>query len=104
MPQILTHVREKLQCIEKDNNGLSGTLQSLEGDLAVKRDSLGRAKATRDTLRQKGRKIKESSSYITKPELLDDFEVGRVAHMQPQALAFTAMCAMSRAACVQPAG
>jgi hypothetical protein len=49
----------------------------LDGTLSEKRDKLGKAKATRDTLRQKGRRIKESSVFITNPLLLDDIEVGR---------------------------
>ncbi len=73
--QILTHVREKLQFIEKENAALGSQLSALEAELADKRDTLGRAKAERDTLRLKGRKIKESGSNITSPALLDDIEV-----------------------------
>eukprot|EP00198_Chlamydomonas_reinhardtii_P008090 XP_001697427.1 flagellar associated protein [Chlamydomonas reinhardtii] len=73
--QILTHVREKLQFIEKENAALDSALNQLEAELADKRDRLGRAKAERDTLRAKGRKIKESGSNITSPQLLDDIEV-----------------------------
>ncbi|KAG2440320.1 hypothetical protein HXX76_004427 [Chlamydomonas incerta] len=73
--QILTHVREKLQFIEKENAALDDALNQLEAELADKRDRLGRAKAERDTLRAKGRKIKESGSNITSPQLLDDIEV-----------------------------
>jgi hypothetical protein len=51
----------------------------LDGTLSEKRDKLGKAKATRDTLRQKGRRIKESSVFITNPSLLDDIEVGGCA-------------------------
>lgn len=76
-PQILTHVREKLQFIEKENAALDSALNQLEAELADKRDRLGRAKAERDTLRAKGRKIKESGSNITSPQLLDDIEVRR---------------------------
>lgn len=73
--QILTHVREKLQFIEKENAALAAQLSALEAELAEKRDRLGRVKAERDTLRAKGRKIKESGSNITGPQLLDDIEV-----------------------------
>lgn len=72
--QILTHVREKLQFIEKENAALGSQLSALEAELADKRDQLGRAKAERDTLRLKGRKIKESGSNITSAALLDDIE------------------------------
>mmetsp|Transcript_23724 Transcript_23724/g.52066 ORF Transcript_23724/g.52066 Transcript_23724/m.52066 type:complete len:532 (-) Transcript_23724:212-1807(-) len=73
--QILTHVREKLQFVEKENGSLSGQLEELDGVLAEKRDRLGKAKAHRDTLRQKGRKIKEGSVFITNHQLLDDIDV-----------------------------
>ncbi|GIL43579.1 hypothetical protein Vafri_1283 [Volvox africanus] len=73
--QILTHVREKLQFIEKENAALASQLSALEAELADKRDRLGRAKAERDTLRAKGRKIKESGSNITSTQLLDDIEI-----------------------------
>lgn len=74
--QILTHVREKLQFVEKENGALQSQLEELDLELSEKRDRLGKAKATRDTLRQQGRKIKQSSVYITNPNLLDDIEVG----------------------------
>lgn len=45
-----------------------------------KRDKLGRAKATRDSLRQTGRKIREASTQIINPALLDDIEV-RLQHV-----------------------
>lgn len=76
LTQILTHVREKLQFVEKENGALQSQLEELDLELSEKRDRLGKAKATRDTLRQQGRKIKQSSVYITNPNLLDDIEVG----------------------------
>ena len=73
--QILTHVREKLQFNEKENLALVATLEELDEVLSEKRDKLGKVKATRDTLRQKGRKIKEASVFITNIQLLNDIEV-----------------------------
>lgn len=72
--QILTHVREKLQFVEKENEALSATLTELDAALSEKRDALGKVKATRDTLRQKGRKIKDASTFITNSTLLNDIE------------------------------
>ncbi len=63
------------QFVEKENTSLAGELEGLDGTLSEKRDLLGKAKATRDTLRQNGRRIKESSVFITNPALLDDIEV-----------------------------
>ncbi|GFH08394.1 DUF4201 domain-containing protein [Haematococcus lacustris] len=72
--QILTHVREKLQFVEKENISLTAELESLDSQLSEKRDKLGKLKVTRDTLRQKGRRIKANSVFITNPSLLDDIE------------------------------
>lgn len=73
--QILTHVREKLQFIEKENASLAAQLEELDAQLSERRDKLGKAKAARDTLRQNGRRIKETSVFITTPALLEDIEV-----------------------------
>ncbi len=73
--QILTHVREKLQFVEKENESLSSQLEQLDQALVEKRDHLGKIKASRDAYRQKGRKIKQASVYITNPGLLDDIDV-----------------------------
>ncbi|MEW5309814.1 MAG: hypothetical protein WDW38_001669 [Sanguina aurantia] len=72
--QILTHVREKLQFVERENSSGKDGLEVLDQELAGKRDRLGQSKAARDTLRLKGRKIQETSVYITNPHLLDDIE------------------------------
>ena len=72
--QILTHVREKLLFVQKENAGLTSQLEELDRLLIEKRDSLGKVKATRDALRLKGRKIKQASVYVTNPGLLDDIE------------------------------
>ncbi|MEW5303341.1 MAG: hypothetical protein WDW36_006043 [Sanguina aurantia] len=72
--QILTHVREKLQFVERENSAGKDVLEVLDQGLAAKRDRLGQSKAARDTLRLKGRKIQETSVYITNPHLLDDIE------------------------------
>lgn len=77
-PQILTHVREKLQFVERENLSGNNGLEVLDQELAEKRDRLGQSKAARDTLRLKGRKIQETSVYITNPNLLDDIEVSNV--------------------------
>jgi chromosome segregation ATPase len=40
--QILTHVREKLQFVEKDNASLGDTLRDFDGQLSEKRDAVGK--------------------------------------------------------------
>eukprot|EP00798_Chlamydomonas_sp_ICE-L_P012314 gene12314-15480_t len=72
--QILTHVREKLQFLEKENTSLAVNLSDLNDVLSEQRDKLGKVKAQRDGLRLKGRKIKEGSTFITNVALLNDID------------------------------
>jgi len=75
--QILTHVREKLQFMEKDNSALDATLAGLDAELSEKRDAVGKVKSQRDAARNRGRKIKEASTFVTNPKLLDDIDAQR---------------------------
>lgn len=83
--QILTHLKEKLQFVEKENAQLTEQLGQLDEELGYKRDGLQQLKTTRDMLRTKGLKIKESSSYITNDLLLDDLEIQRNKLLDHQA-------------------
>eukprot|EP00879_Flechtneria_rotunda_P019667 GHRR01020665.1.p1 GENE.GHRR01020665.1~~GHRR01020665.1.p1 ORF type:complete len:373 (+),score=152.65 GHRR01020665.1:60-1178(+) len=73
--QILTHMKEKLQFIEYENQALLQQLQELEAALAGRRDELAGLKATRDKMRQQGRQIKDNSVFVTNPMLLQDIQV-----------------------------
>ena len=70
--QIVTHLKEKLQFVQKEDRGLLELLQNLEGELAGQRDHLACAKQDRDRLRQKNGALKASSGQITNPVLLRD--------------------------------
>eukprot|EP00878_Enallax_costatus_P032172 GHUV01035284.1.p1 GENE.GHUV01035284.1~~GHUV01035284.1.p1 ORF type:complete len:447 (+),score=170.33 GHUV01035284.1:36-1376(+) len=72
--QILTHMKEKLQFVEGENEDLQQQLQQLESELAGRRDELAGVKANRDKLRQQGRKIKETNVYVSDPMLLHDMQ------------------------------
>jgi len=76
--QIVTHLKEKLHFVQKENRGLSGLPQDLEGELAGQRDRLARAKHDRDRLRQENGALKASSGQVTNPVLLRDLEEHRV--------------------------
>lgn len=73
--QILTHMKEKLQFVEGENQQLTQQLEELEAALAGRRDELAGLKATRDKMRQQGRQLKENSMYIANPMLLQDMQV-----------------------------
>ena len=76
--QIVTHLKEKLQFVQKENRGLLELLQNLEGELAGQRDRLARAKQDRDRLRQENGALKASSGQVTNPVLLRDLQEHRV--------------------------
>lgn len=59
---ILTHVKEKLQFVEKENLRLVGRLEELEASLAVKRDRLHDLKVHRDGARRRLSRMKEQKT------------------------------------------
>lgn len=73
--QILTHMREKLQFVQRRVRVLSKEVAELEAGLGAKRDSLSKLKQRRDSLRHTARKIRETSVYIDNPMLLHDMQV-----------------------------
>mmetsp|Transcript_23290 Transcript_23290/g.28144 ORF Transcript_23290/g.28144 Transcript_23290/m.28144 type:complete len:462 (+) Transcript_23290:103-1488(+) len=73
--QVLTHLKEKLQFVQKENEVLQYELESLDVDLAERRDALQRQKHDRDVLRSDNMRIKAQSGIVTHPQLLDDFEI-----------------------------
>jgi len=72
--QVLTHLKEKLQFVQKQAEGLHGELSSLDSELAGKRDLLNREKLERDALRTENARIKAASGIISNTSLLDDLE------------------------------
>lgn len=73
--QILTHIKEKLQFVEGENERMEQELGNLEGSMVDMRETLQTVKGTRDHLRIRSRDLKETSTYITSPQLLLDLEV-----------------------------
>uniref|UniRef100_A0A7S0N630 CCDC113/CCDC96 coiled-coil domain-containing protein n=1 Tax=Pyramimonas obovata TaxID=1411642 RepID=A0A7S0N630_9CHLO len=73
--QVLTHLKEKLQFVQKENEVLRGDLEELDSQLAGKRDGLNKEKLERDINRAENTRIKASSGIITNPVLLEDIEI-----------------------------
>lgn len=73
--QVLTHLKEKLQFVQKENEVLQAELEDLDGDLAGKRDQLNKEKLDRDMFRIENARIKAQSGIVTNPNLLDDMEI-----------------------------
>jgi predicted nuclease with TOPRIM domain len=73
--QILTHIKEKLQFVEKENASLAQDLAGVEAQLAARREELQATKTQRDKLRERGRRTKDRSVFVTQSALLGDMEV-----------------------------
>lgn len=69
---VLTHVKEKLQFVEKDNARLEAILVKLDGALAKKRDELHGLKLHRDQGRNRVQKMKEQRNTVTDATLVED--------------------------------
>mmetsp|Transcript_16800 Transcript_16800/g.57376 ORF Transcript_16800/g.57376 Transcript_16800/m.57376 type:complete len:374 (-) Transcript_16800:68-1189(-) len=72
--QVLTHLKEKLQFVQKENEVLKAELEGLDAALVEKRDLLQRLKRDRDLLRTKNAKLKSQSGLVTSDHLLDDID------------------------------
>jgi len=72
--QVLTHIKEKLQFVQADNQLQKDNLANLETDLALKRDELAMHKKALDQIRHDRYKLKEKSGLVDSDDLLYDFE------------------------------
>merc|ERR1711988_1530184 len=73
--QVLTHIKEKLQFVQADNQLQKDNLAALETDLALKRDELATHKKALDQIRHDRYKLKEKSGLVDSDDLLYDFEM-----------------------------
>ncbi|XP_038067140.1 coiled-coil domain-containing protein 96-like [Patiria miniata] len=72
--QELTHVKEKLQFVQAENQVQKGKLKEVESLVAQKRDILSRTKKARDSLRIDNQKLRQKSGMLGNTPLLRDFE------------------------------
>ncbi|XP_074647860.1 cilia- and flagella-associated protein 184-like isoform X2 [Tubulanus polymorphus] len=72
--QVLTHLKEKLQFVQGENQVLKGHLRDIEGNVAQKRDVLSRTKQARDALRIDNHKLRQNCGLLGNEPLLRDFE------------------------------
>merc|ERR1711998_158706 len=73
--QVLTHIKEKLQFVQADNQLQKDNLARLETDLALRRDELAQHKKALDQIRHDRYKLKEESGLVDSDDLLYDFEM-----------------------------
>ena len=72
--QILTHIKEKLQFINKINGKLNQKQVFLDDVVNEKRDTLNELKKKRDVLRYKNAKLKQKQGFIANDVLVIDFQ------------------------------
>jgi FtsZ-binding cell division protein ZapB len=62
--QVLTHLKEKLQFVQAENQLLKVELAELEAELSTHRDALTRAKHDRDALRSENLRLRGEAGLI----------------------------------------
>jgi len=72
--QISTHMREKVQFVQQEYQGLKGELAQLDQHLAAQRDLVARTKHERDEHRAEFGKLKQQTGIINSDSLTKDFE------------------------------
>ena len=76
--QVLTHLKEKLQFVQKKNDVLASELAELDGQLSSKRDKLQQVKHSREKARDNILRLREKSGLVTETVLLQDVERQKV--------------------------
>ncbi|XP_077136215.1 cilia- and flagella-associated protein 184 [Ranitomeya variabilis] len=72
--QVLTHVKEKLQFVQAENQEQKEKLMEVEALVGNKRDILTKTKQARDSLRMDNLKLKQKCGLLGNKVLLRDFE------------------------------
>ncbi|KAL2079462.1 hypothetical protein ACEWY4_025206 [Coilia grayii] len=72
--QVLTHVKEKLQFVQVENQTKRVQLAEVEAQVAQKRDTLTRSKQARDSLRMDNLRLRQRCGLLGNETLLRDFE------------------------------
>ena len=72
--QVLTHIKEKLQCVREENELAQEELQSLNDSVSDLRDSLTKLKHSRDESRFENQALKQKQGFIGSDLLVSDFE------------------------------
>ncbi|CAE1313668.1 Coiled-coil domain-containing protein 96 [Acanthosepion pharaonis] len=72
--EVQTHMKEKLQFIEVENEVLYKELQEIEAQVAQKRDELSRTKQMRDALKRSNTDLRKNCGLLGNQLLLRNFE------------------------------
>jgi predicted nucleic acid-binding Zn-ribbon protein len=77
--QVLTHLKEKLQFVQAENQVRKQELSDFEVELTAKRDVLTQVKHERDALRAENAGRRQAKGLVSSEELLIDYETRRRA-------------------------
>merc|ERR1712232_538323 len=72
--QIITHMREKVQFVQQEYQGLKQALAQLDADLATQRDLVSKTKHERDEHRAEYGKLKQQTGIMNSDHLTRDYE------------------------------
>merc|ERR1719460_912924 len=72
--QVITHMREKLQFIQQENQVLKADLAQLDTELASQRDLVAKTKHERDDYRSENAKLRQQTGIINSEHLTKDYE------------------------------
>merc|ERR1711959_78138 len=70
----ITHMREKLQFIQQENQVLKSELAQLDQELASQRDLVAKTKHERDDYRSENAKLRQQTGIVNSDLLTKDFE------------------------------
>merc|ERR1719159_506116 len=74
MVQVITHMREKLQFIARENAKLKAELARLDQELASQRDLVAKTKHERDDFRVENSKLRQQTGILNSDSLAKDYE------------------------------
>jgi len=72
--QVLTHIKEKLQAVTKDNGVVRGKLADLDAQLNIARDKSTKLKAARESVRAENALLKQKQGFANSDLLVVDYE------------------------------
>jgi hypothetical protein len=80
--QVLTHIKEKLQFEQAQNELLKSELATLDGELTAERDQLAKAKREREKCRTENSKLQGEQGFVNNDMLVQDYERRKIVIKQ----------------------
>merc|ERR1711865_269535 len=77
--QVLTHIKEKLQFVQVENEVLKQELATLDTELTSERDQLSKSKRARERMRAEGTALQGEQGFVSNDSLVQDYERRKIA-------------------------